>query len=54
MITKGKIRKITATAVYGRAESRNLSKRSRLPLKVVFHQRLPSIDGHLPSKVFFP
>ena len=45
--------KMTTKAVYGRAESRNLSIRSHLPLKVVFHQRLSSIEGCLPLKVGF-
>ena len=45
--------KITAKAVYGRAESQNLSIRSRLPLKVVFHRGLSSVKGSLPSKVVF-
>ena len=50
-------------AVYGRAESQNLSIcsflfqwrlssiKGRLPLKVVFHPRLSSIEGRLLSKV---
>ena len=45
--------KMTATAVYGRAESRNLSIEGCLPLTVVFHWRLSSIEGRLPSKVIF-
>ena len=61
------IRKMTATAVYGRAETRNLSMKSSsievffhvrsssfkvsLPSKVVFHQRSSSIKGRLLSRV---
>ena len=45
-------RKMTATEVYGRAESQNFSICS-LPLKVIFHHRLSSIKGRLPSKVVF-
>ena len=45
--------KMTAMAVHGRAVSRNLSKRSRLLLKVAFHWRPPSIERCLPSKVVF-
>ena len=45
--------KMTATAVYGRAESRNLSIRSHLSLNVVFHQWSSSVKGRLPSKVIF-
>ena len=44
---------MTTTVVYGRAQSRNLFIKSRLPSKVVFHQRVSSIKGHLPSKVVF-
>ena len=52
---------MTATAVYGRAESRNLSICSFFPmkvvgglaLKVIFHQRLSSIKGSLPLKDVF-
>ena len=44
---------MTATVVYGRAESRNLSDESRLPSKVVVHQRSFSIEGHVPSKIIF-
>ena len=45
--------KITATAVYHRAESQNLSIRSSLPLKVVFRCRLSSVEARLLSKVVF-
>ena len=45
--------KMTATAVYGRAESWDLSKRSCLPLKVVFHRRASSIECRLPVKAIF-
>ena len=43
--------KMTATAMYGRAESQNLSIGSRLPLKVVFHRGSSPIEGRLPPKV---
>ena len=50
---------MTATAVYGRAESRNLSICRFFPmkvvgglaLKVIFHKRSSCIKGHLPLKV---
>ena len=47
------INEMTATAVYGRAESRNLSIGIRLSLKVVFHRGSSSIEGCLPRKVVF-
>ena len=42
---------MTAMAVYGRAEYQNPSIRRGLSLKVVFHLRLSSIIGCLPTKV---
>ena len=44
--------KMTATAVYGRAQSRNLFVTSLLPIKVTFHQNSSSIKVCLPSKFF--
>ena len=46
-------KKMTPTAVYRRAQSRNLCIRSRLPMKVVFHQRSSSIECWLPLNVVF-
>ena len=46
-------KKVTVTAVYGRAQSQNLFITSLLPMKVIFHQNSFSIEGCLASKVVF-
>ena len=44
---------MTATAVYGRAQSQNPFITSLLPMKVIFHQNSSSTEGCLLAKVVF-
>ena len=45
--------KMTATVVYGRAKSRNLSISSHIPLKAVFYCKLVYLKSYLILKIVF-